>query len=122
MGDRVRLVVASADEAIRSQVRLTLGRERFDVHEAEDTDAVVLDVATAVPDLLVVDRALPGAGALALAGTLRAQPVTSHLRTLLLVERGDEPSGRAGGVDATLALPVTGFALLRKVEALLAMV
>ena len=119
MSHRACVMVASAEDVIRSQVRLILGDERFDVHEAEDTDAVVLHVASAVPELLVVDRCLPGAGALALAGTLRTQRSTSHLRTLLLVERGDEPADHQLGIDATLTVPVTGFALLRKVEALL---
>jgi DNA-binding response OmpR family regulator len=114
-----RVLVASADQGTRAQVRLTLGDDRFTVEEAPDTDGAIRAVAETLPDLTVLDLALPGAGALAFARTLRAQPETSQVRVLLLVPRG-EGSPEAAGVDATLAVPVTSFALLRKVDELVA--
>jgi DNA-binding response OmpR family regulator len=101
-------------------VRLTLGDERFRVIEATDTDGAVVAVASELPALLLLDHGLPGAGALAIARTVRAQPETSTARAIVLVPRGTELPGDAEGVDATLALPATSFALLRKVETVLA--
>jgi CheY-like chemotaxis protein len=115
-----RVLVASADEGTRAQVRLTLGDDRFTVEEVPDTDGAIRAVAESVPALTVLDLALPGAGALAFARTLRGQPETSQVRVLLLVPRGDERPAGAAGVDATLAVPVTSFALLRKVDELVA--
>jgi CheY-like chemotaxis protein len=115
-----RVLVASADEGTRAQVRLTLGDDRFTVEEVPDTDGAIRAVAESVPALTVLDLALPGAGALAFARTLRGQPETSQVRVLLLVPRGDEHPAGAAGVDATLAVPVTSFALLRKVDELVA--
>lgn len=116
----IAVLVASADAGTRAQVALTLGGGRFEVREAVDTDAAIRVVATERPPLLVLDAHLPGAGALALARTVRAQPETAATRVLVLTGRGDAGAASAPGVDATLAVPFTAFALLRKVEALLA--
>jgi DNA-binding response OmpR family regulator len=115
-----RVLVASADEGTRAQVRLTLGDDRFTVEEASDTDDAIRAVAGSPPELTVLDLALPGAGALAIARTLRTQPETSGVRVLLLVPRGQSVPDEAEGIDATLAVPVTSFALLRKVDDLVA--
>lgn len=119
MDDRTCVLVASGDEGVRSHVRLTLGGERFEVTEAEDTDAAVREIATAMPTLLVLDLSLPGTGALAIARSVRAQPETQHARTLVLMQRSDSIAEDAPGVDSTLAFPSTSFALLRKVDELL---
>lgn len=120
MDERTRVLVASGDDGVRSHVRLTLGDERFEVAEAEDTDGAVRAIASAPPDLMVLDLALPGTGALAIARSVRAQPETRHARTLLLMQRSDELEEDAAGIDSVLAFPSTSFALLRKVDELLA--
>jgi DNA-binding response OmpR family regulator len=112
------VLVSSPDEGLRAQVRLTLGDDRFAITEAADTDDAIRAVAAEVPALAILDAQLPGAGALAFARTLRGQPETAEVRTLLLVQRGeDAPAGE--GVDATMAVPMTSFALLRRVGSLL---
>lgn len=113
------VLVASADAGTRAQVALTLGADRFQIVEAVDTEAAVRAVAADLPPLLVLDAELPGAGALAIARTVRSQPETASSRVLVLVRRGDAALDGEPGVDATLAVPFTAFALLRKVEGLL---
>jgi DNA-binding response OmpR family regulator len=115
----VVVLVASADERTRAQVALTLGDERFRVVEAVDTDEAVRWVATDRPQLLVLDADLPGAGSAALARTVRSQPETVATRVLVLTVRGGVVPQEGGAIDATLAVPFTAFALLRKIEALL---
>ncbi len=115
----IEVVVASADAGIRAQVALTLAAGRFAVTEADDTDTAIRAVASQRPPLLVLDRALPGGGALALARSVRSEAETAGTRVLLLTGRGDDATDDAPGVDATLALPFTAFALLGKVESLL---
>ncbi len=114
------VLVASGDAGTRAQVLLTLGDERFTVHEAEDTDQALQVIASDLPPLIVLDAELAGAGALAVARSLRRQPETAGLRILLLSRRDAPVASDAVGVDATLALPFTAFALLRKVDGLLA--
>lgn len=115
----IHVLVGSADEGTRAQVALTLGADRYRVVEAVDTESTIRSLAAELPPVLVLDDQLPGAGALAIARTVRAQPETAGVRVLLLVPRGDTTAEGAPGVDATLALPFTAFALLGKVESLL---
>jgi DNA-binding response OmpR family regulator len=115
----ITVLVASADAGTQAQVALTLGADRFRIIEASDTAAAVRAVAADLPPLLVLDAELPGAGALAIARTVRSQPETAGSRVLILVRRGDSAIDDEPGVDATLAVPFTAFALLRKVEGLL---
>lgn len=115
----IAVLVASGDAGTRAQVALTLGTDRFHIVEAADTDGAVRAIASDLPPLLVLDAELPGAGALAIARTVRSQPETGASRVLVLVRRGDAAVDEEPGVDATLAVPFTAFALLRKVEGLL---
>jgi DNA-binding response OmpR family regulator len=114
------VLVASPDEGTRAQVRLTLGDERFEVIEATDADDAIQVMASTVPALAVLDDQLAGAGALAVARRLRAQPETAQVRTLLLVPRGVATTGDGAEIDATMAVPMTSFALLHRVDELLA--
>jgi DNA-binding response OmpR family regulator len=119
VSDRNVVLLASSDEGVHSQVRLTLGTASYEVHTAEDTNATVRALAAVLPRLLIVDLALPGGGALAIARTIRTEPETAGIATLALVGRGEDAPASAPGVDATLALPNTSLALLGKVESLL---
>jgi DNA-binding response OmpR family regulator len=118
--ERPHVVVVSADEGVRAQLRLTLGEDRFDVVEVPDVRSAATAVADRVPALVVLDGDLPDGTADGFATSLRAQPETADIRTLLLAPRsasGDDP-GQA--VDASIAMPATSFALLRRIEGLLA--
>lgn len=117
-----RVVVADADEGIRSLVRLTLGDDAYEVVEAGETDGAVRAIAQHRPDLLVVAAALPGAGGMPIARSIKAQPETSHASILLLFDKAapvDQDDAREAGVDEFLAKPFNAFALLKKVNALL---
>lgn len=69
---------------------------------------------------MVLGLDLPGGGALALARSLRSQPKTCTVRTFSLVPRGASVPDDASGSVASLMVAATTFALLRKVDALLA--
>ena len=119
VSDAIPVLVASADEGTRAQVRLTLGEERFTVREATDSDTAVHAIVELAPRLLVLDLTLPGAGALAIGRAVAEREGRARPRVLVLVPRGkDLPSG-AEGVDATLVVPASSFALLHKVDGLL---
>lgn len=119
MEERPTVVVASASEGIRAQLRLTLGDERFAVIEAEDTRDAAMRVADQLPAVVVLDAGLPGDGAASLVKVIRQQPETAEIRILLLAPRGARSAGLPGGVDATVGMPATSFALLRRIEGLI---
>jgi DNA-binding response OmpR family regulator len=116
--ERATVVVASASEGVHAQLRLTLGDERFDLLEANDVRAAATEIGQHRPDLLVLDIELDG-GAGNLVDSLRAQPETEDLRVLLLAPRDRDPASLPEEVDATIGLPATSFALLRRIEDLL---
>ena len=119
MSDRTVVVVVSTDVGIRAHVRLTLGDDRFAVHDAPDTAAAAHRIAEQRPSIVILDLDLPEDGAAALARSVRSQPETQDVRTLLLVPRRDAALGDPAGTDAQLLVPSTSFALLSKVDRLL---
>jgi two-component system, OmpR family, phosphate regulon response regulator PhoB len=119
VNDLTSVVVVSTDVGTRSHVRLTLGDDRFEIREAGDTASAIHLVAEQQPAVMVLDLDLPGGGALALARSLRSQPETETVRTLVLVPRGGTVPDESTGIDASLMVPATTFALLKKVDGLL---
>jgi CheY-like chemotaxis protein len=119
--DRTPVLVADADEGIRSLVALTLGGDSFEVSEASEAAEALTRVAAHRPALVLVDEALPGASGTAIARSLKAQPETDHAQVVLLFDRSappDQDVARAAGVDAFLAKPFNAFTLLKKVDEL----
>ena len=119
MEERPAVVVASASDGIRAQLRLTLGDERFEVLEATDARGAATEVASHRPVLVVLDAELPGGGAGSFATALRGQPETAAIRILVLSPRDGTADALPESVDATVGLPATSFALLRRIEELL---
>jgi two-component system OmpR family response regulator len=118
--DRTIALIASADAEVRSFVALALGDERFETIEAVDTDSAVVLLASRLPGLVVLDLDLPGTGSLAIARSARNQPETAASRTIVLAGRGVTVPADATGVDAVVTVPSTPFALVRKVDEVLA--
>lgn len=116
------VLVADADGGTRTQARLALGSGSYEVVEAVDLAGAIERIAALVPDLVLLDVSLPGAGGLRLTQSLKAQPETRSAKVLLLFDKADPvDQGEAGaaGVDAFLAKPFTSLALVKKVVELL---
>ncbi len=116
--DPKRILVADADESIRSMISLTLDGDSYDVIEASDTTEALTAIASHLPDVLILDAELPGAGGLKICKSLRAQPETQHANVLLMFEKSnpiDQAAGEDAGVDKYLAKPFNSMSLLKKV-------
>lgn len=121
-GARRRILVADADEGARAQARLTLAGSSYDVVEAAATDDAIRSIAAVLPDLILIDDGLPGAGGLRLTKSLKAQPETRDAIVILMYDRSkpvDDVGVDDAGVDALLAKPFTSLGLLAKVDGLL---
>ena len=115
------IVIATHDSATRLTLEATLRERGHDVLVARDgADAVKL-VSRALPELLILDAALPGVPGPRLARRLRSAPETAGVAILFLTE-GQEPrmlpSFRAGA-DDYLAKPVDPPGVASRVEMLL---
>lgn len=114
--ERPVVVVADADEAIRSLVELTLDGERRAVVQAADTAGLLAAIDEHHPEVAVVDRGLPEKGGIATCW--QAKQRDESIRTVLLVAKEELESIRdeQNVVDALLTKPFTALALLRKVD------
>jgi len=121
--ETTRVLVADADEGTRSLVRITLDGDSYDVTEADETDEAIRLIATRRPHLVLLDATLPGPGGVPLTRSLKSQPETRDALVVLMFSKSDpvdEEQARAAGVDEFLAKPFNAFALLKKVDGVIA--
>ncbi|MDE2394064.1 MAG: excisionase family DNA-binding protein [Burkholderiales bacterium] len=88
---------AEAEQSLRSQLREVCADA--DVRFFGDVFAALLDAGRAVPDLLILDSAMPGADPLALVQALGRLPATQGVRVVLTSRHG------SGGRPDLIELP-----------------
>jgi two-component system response regulator MprA len=115
-----RVLVVDDDSPIRRMLERTLTAEGYDVATAADGGEALAAVDRAVPDLLVLDVAMPGLDGLDVCRRLRQSGLA--LPILLLTAR-DAVDQRVAGLDAGaddyLVKPFASEELLARVRALL---
>jgi two-component system response regulator MprA len=114
------ILVVDDDAPIRRMLGRTLEAEGYAVEAAGDGGAALASVERSVPDLLVLDVAMPGLDGLAVCRRLRAKGL--GVPVLLLTARDSVPDRVAGldaGADDYLVKPFATEELLARVRALL---
>jgi two-component system response regulator MprA len=114
------LLIVDDDEPIRRMLERTLSAEGYAVCTAPDGGAALVAVERSVPDLLILDVAMPGLDGLAVARRLRAKRLS--LPILFLTARdslSDRVDGFDAGADDYLVKPFAMQELLVRVRALL---
>jgi two-component system cell cycle response regulator DivK len=92
------------------------------VEPARDAAEAERSIAVRVPDLILMDLALPGKDGYALTRELRQRPETARLPVLAVSSfamRGDAERALVAGCSAYLTKPIRRTALLEQVERLL---
>jgi two-component system OmpR family response regulator len=118
MAQRTLLIVED-DREIRALLSDFLAREGFDVLAAADGPAMDRIIATARPDLVVLDLMLPGEDGLSICRRLRAR---GGLPILMLTAKGEEIDRILGlemGADDYLPKPFNPRELLARIRAVL---
>jgi two-component system, OmpR family, response regulator MprA len=114
------ILVVDDDAPIRRMLERTLVAEGYRVVTAADGGAALATIEQSVPDLVVLDVAMPGLDGLAVCRRARARGLATPI--LLLTAR-DSLSDRVGGLDAGaddyLVKPFETEELLARVRALL---
>jgi two-component system response regulator MprA len=114
------ILVVDDDAPIRRMLERTLTAEGYQVVTAADGGAALATIERSVPDLVVLDVAMPGMDGLAVCRRARARGLATPI--LLLTAR-DSLSDRVGGLDAGaddyLVKPFETEELLARVRALL---
>lgn len=114
-----RIMIVDDDDHLREVVRYALAREGFTVIEAKDGEAARRLLDDTVPDLLVLDVAMPRLDGFSLCRELRK---TSDVPVLFLSARGDEIDRVLGldlGGDDYVTKPFSTRELVSRVKALL---
>ena len=117
-----RIVVVEDEPDIAALVAYELTRAGFRVETANDGAAALEAIRRAIPDLMVLDRMLPGMSGDDVLRTVRADPGTRAIPVLMLTAKRDQEDRIAGlelGVDDYLTKPFSPRELVLRVEAIL---
>ena len=116
----IAILVVDDDAPIRRMLERTLTAEGYAVETATDGGAALAAVERAVPDVVVLDVAMPGLDGLSVCRRLRRAGLA--LPVLLLTARdsvSDRVAGLDAGADDYLVKPFAPEELLARVRALL---
>jgi two-component system response regulator MprA len=114
-----RVLVVDDDPPLRRMLARTLAAEGYEVTVAGDGGAAMVSVERAVPDVIVLDVAMPGLDGLTVARRLRGKGLPTPI--LMLTARDAVPDRVAGleaGADDYLVKPFAVQELIARVRAL----
>ena len=114
--------VASDDLAARALVSMALANQGFSVFEIEDPSLVVDFLASARPDLLVLDTTTPELDVLGVCAALQKMEGGPRVRTLVLTGAGDSEAvenALGAGVSDFAARPFTARLLEHRIRHML---
>ena len=117
-----RVLVVEDEADIAALVAYQLTREGFRVETAADSSQALSSIEREVPDLLVLDRMLPGVSGDEILRMLRKQPATRGLPVLMLTakrEQEDRIEGLELGADDYLTKPFSPRELALRVRSIL---
>ncbi|GII75271.1 DNA-binding response regulator [Sphaerisporangium rufum] len=119
MAEQRRVLVIEDDETIASAVRNRLAAEGFDVRVAGDGGQALAAYAAFEPDLVVLDRLLPGMDGLEVCRRVQAARPVPVLMLTALAEETDVLVGLGVGADDYLTKPFSMRELVARIHALL---
>jgi two-component system response regulator MprA len=115
-----RVLIVDDDRAIVRMLQRTLEAEGFEVDAAADGGAALARVEARPPDVVVLDRMMPGLDGMAVARRLRAKG--DPMPILMLTARdavADRVEGLEAGADDYLVKPFEPVELVARIRALL---
>jgi DNA-binding response OmpR family regulator len=117
-----KVLIAEDEPELRRLIRMALEEEPFELLEVADAVAALAVALRERPDVIVLDRRMPGGDGLEVCRALRADPRTAPSKILLLTVRAqnvDRLEGFRAGADDYVAKPFSPTQLVDKVNAVL---
>jgi len=115
-----RILIVDDDAPVRRRLARTIAREGYAVEEAADGAGALIAVDRALPDVVVLDVAMPGLDGIEVCRRVRAKGLAVPV---LLVTARDAVADRVAGLDAGaddyLTKPFDSGELLARIRALL---
>jgi len=120
-----RILVVDDNHTNLKLVSELLAYEGHEIISATDAEEAQLVLSTVLPDLILMDIALPGMDGLTLTRHLKADSRTRHIRIVALTAfamKGDEQKALDAGCDGYITKPIDTRSLPRDVAGILARV
>jgi two-component system phosphate regulon response regulator PhoB len=117
-----RVLVVEDEPDIAALIAYQLTREGYRVETASNGDQALTAIGRELPDLLVLDRMLPGISGDDILRSLRHEPVTRALPVLILTAKREEEDRIQGlelGADDYLSKPFSPRELVLRVQSIL---
>ncbi|SEA40442.1 two-component system, OmpR family, alkaline phosphatase synthesis response regulator PhoP [Arachidicoccus rhizosphaerae] len=117
-----KILIVDDEPDILEIIGYHLRKEGFDVYEAPDGNRAIELARQVKPDLIVLDRMMPGKNGLEVLEILRAQPAFEDTLIIFLTAVGGdahEIEGLEGGADDYVNKPIKPKLLISRINALL---
>ncbi len=119
---KARILVVEDEEGVRQVLGYLLLKEGYGLEEAVDVEQAERTLATALPDLILLDWMLPGCSGPDWVRKLRSRASTRRIPVILLTARGqeqDKVQGLESGADDFITKPFSNAELLARIRSLL---
>jgi len=117
-----KILIVDDEPDILEIIGYHLRKEKFDVYEAPDGNRALELARQVKPELIVLDRMMPGKDGLEVLEILRAQPAFEDTLVVFLTAVGGdqhEIEGLEGGADDYVTKPIKPKLLISRINALL---
>jgi two-component system, OmpR family, phosphate regulon response regulator PhoB len=118
-----KILIVEDQADVRKLIRMSLEFEDYEIHEASDAGLGLHMAASIGPDLMLLDVMMPGElDGLQVCRRVKTDPVTRHVKVVLLTARGrarDRDATGPAGADAYLVKPFSPLKLIDTIEKLL---
>lgn len=121
---RTRILVVDDNPTNLKLVSHLLEFEGYEVLKAMDVEEAQVALSDTLPDLILLDIALPGMDGLTFTRHLKADPRTRHILVVALTAfamKGDDQKALDAGCDAYITKPIDTRALPKELAAILAL-
>jgi cyclic di-GMP phosphodiesterase len=114
-----QVLVVDDDPGLRALLRASFEIAHIGVDEADSARAADEAIAARLPDVIVLDVAMPGMDGISFCSKLKADPSTRLVPVVLLTgDTVNAAAGQAAGADAFVRKPFSPLALLDAIEGL----
>jgi len=121
MTDPMRILVVDDDADVRIGTARLLEKAGYSVDLAEDGEAALEAIRQQRPDLILLDRTMPGLDGLEVCRRIKQDPAFADMAIVLMsgvyTDSNEQASGLDAGADGYIARPIANRELLARVQA-----
>jgi DNA-binding response OmpR family regulator len=117
-----KVLIVDDEPNIVISLEFLMKREGFEVHVAGDGEAALQQIATHLPDLVLLDVMLPKRNGFEVCQQLRGNPDWAGIKVIMLTAKGRDTEvakGLALGADAYMTKPFSTKDLVSQVKQML---